>query len=162
MPISSYTSPDAIRAALGVSALELKDATLSLQMYEDNLLLDLAEIGQGAASALAALVQTPSTDEVQLQFLRAGRLFATYSVANHLLSALPLFSPKEITDGKASLVRYADGPYNKVIEEVRARYTQYQAAAAAAYAATQSAQVTESRLPTYMRSSRGVDPVTGV
>jgi len=161
MALSSYVAYSSVRAALGVSDEELPDSVLSESIYEDNLLLELDEVGATAASDLLSFIASTPTGAAELKYLRTGRLFATYAVANQLLSSLPLFSPKEITDGKASVVRYADGPYKKTIEEVRARYEKYAALIGEAYSDLIAGPTPVTTVPTFLVLAGMVDPVTG-
>lgn len=124
--ITDYTSFDEVRAALGVSEEEIEDDTLSLPLYSNVLEVELEDIHvslPGVYSVIAAK-STPTEDEAR--FLQAARLFATYAVAKHLTTALPLFSPEQITDGKAEFRRAQQGlPYQRVIEAVTREYNRF-------------------------------------
>jgi hypothetical protein len=117
--LTDYTSFDEIRAAIGVNDEELEDATLTLPMYEQNLVIDLDEIHDDIDTAYNALLAPLSAD--QERFQRCVQLFATYSVARHLLGSLPIFLPKRVQDGRAEQERVND-PYEGVREGVNGMY----------------------------------------
>jgi len=160
--LTEYTSPDDIRAALGVTSDELPDATISLKLYEYGLTADLEEIDSGLPAQFAEVkaVSTPSAE--QTRFLEATALFATYAVAKHLLTSLPLFAFKEVTDGKASDVRFALDPYKATTERVEAKFAQAATRLKAAIAGLESASAASPTLRTFFSvASLSSDPVTG-
>jgi hypothetical protein len=82
-------------------------------------------------------------------------------VAVQLSSSLPLFSPKQVGDGKAGFSRYADSPYKEAIKNAQQKFDRYRARLELKYAtfkATTSTAATR-------RYGGGVaptsDPVTG-
>lgn len=170
MALVDYTTFDDIRAALGVSSDELEDATLSLAVYEFNLKAELTDVGEDAVAGSDILADFKTADEVapdirtsqQARLVEGLRLFATYVVAKHLTSALPLFSPKEQHDGKASLVRYAQSPYADTIKSVKALYDRFRTQLVTAYtkfkSLTAAAPTARSYFSVVPSSS---DPVTG-
>ena len=129
MALVEFTTHDDIRAALGVSNDELEDSTISLSIYEFNLKKELRELSPVASSVYATAAALPEGGRTaeQTQYFESVRLFATYAVAKHLCSALPLFSPKEKSDGKASAARYSTDPYKTTIASVSALYEEYRA-----------------------------------
>lgn len=164
MPLLDFTTYDDIRAALGVSDDEIEDATLSLDVYEFELIAELESVADnlidqyGTVKALDEGMRTP----VQRRFFQATRQFATYAVAKHLTVSLPLFSPKDITDGKASFSRYAANPYEKTIDAVKSKAESWRLRLKEALAGVQS--VTATSLPllnTFVVASPATDPVTG-
>ena len=121
-PISDYTTPDDIRAALGVSAKDLKDATLALAIYSSHLEIDLEGISPTLPATYDAILnKTPPLTPEEERILSTAQFFATYSVAKHLSVSLPIFAPKQIADGKASLQRF-DNPYKDMIAGVNQMY----------------------------------------
>lgn len=168
MTLLDLTSCDDIRAALGVSEDELTDATISLPLYENGLigaLEDLAdEVGADASGAIDTVIaKAPadrSADEARLA--RAAQAFATYSTARVLCTTLPLFSPKDITDGKAAISRFAQDPYKEVIKGVAAQYEVWRTRLAKAVAAINQSTVAAPQMPTlFSIVSPSSDPVTG-
>lgn len=164
MALADYTSFHEVRAALGVSDEELSDATLSLPMYEVSLLAEMREISATFRSqyATAHLKVPADRSEEETWFIQTARLFSTYSVARHLLSTLPLFSPKEISDGKAHQTRYSTDPYKATISAVKEQYERYRTVALAAFSSLQQVSNPARVAPVFLAiSSPNSDPVTG-
>lgn len=166
MALTDFTTYDDIRAALGVSSEEIEDATISLPVYEFSLQGELEDVD----STLNLILDFATVVEIapglrtaaQSRFFQATYLFATYAVARHLTSSLPLFSPKEVTDGKASVVRYAQDPYERTIERVEKLYEKQRVKLAEAYAAFKTTSVAAPvRRVFFVTSAIATDPVTG-
>lgn len=161
MAITSYTTYDDIRAALGVSDDELEDPTLSLSLYEDNLDVEFDDIDFTLKSTFATVSALTSRSDVEERFLQATRLFATYAVAYQLTGSLPLFSPKDIGDGKALVSRYADSPYRAVTDKVKEAYSRARARLEKAFADLGAASAPTYTPPPLMGVASGSrDPVT--
>lgn len=109
MAITTYTSYDTIRALFGVTGREMKDATLALDIYETQFLLELSAVDSDEGSVkvqydtIAAMQAGRSAD--QQRFYDIVRLYAAYSVARQILGSDDNAIPLTITDGKASLER---------------------------------------------------------
>lgn len=125
MPVTTYTTYSEIRAALGVSEDEIEDTTLALPMYGNMLDMELEEVAVTLPSVFTTISALTTKTEDQVRFLAAAHLFATYAVANKLTSSLPLFSPEQITDGKAAFKRTSQNPYAQVIEAVGKEYGRF-------------------------------------
>lgn len=162
MALLTYTTYDDIRAALGVSVDEIEDATLSLSLYELNLTAELEDVDLTLETEYATVAALTSRTAVQDRFLQATRLFSTYVVAYQATTSLPLFSPKDISDGKATMSRYADSPYKEVIKKVEQLYGKYKSRLEAALAAlTASSAPSITARPYFSVSVPDSDPVTG-
>lgn len=162
MALIDYTSYDEIRATLGVPEDELEDATLSLPLYENYLRMELDDLGNGDAVekfATIALVPEPSRTKAQQRLFELIQLYATYAVATQLASSLPLFSPKDISDGKAATGRFADGPYREVIKQNKDIYDRLRPKLEAALAAVDSGAATTVDRTFFVVSSPSTDPV---
>lgn len=124
MALVEFTSFDEVRAALGVSDDEIEDSTLALPIYEFNLKQELRAVSAGILSSFATVstISADSRSDLEAQLYEAVWLFSTYAVALHLTTSLPMFSPKEMTDSKASFVRYAQGNIESVVAGVRQQY----------------------------------------
>jgi hypothetical protein len=158
----TYTTYDDIRAALGVSSDEIEDATLSLSLYELNLTAELEDVDLLLESEYATVAALSSRTTVQDRFLQAARLFATYAVAYQATTSLPLFSPKDISDGKATVSRYADSPYKEVNKKVEQLYGKYRAKLEAAFAASTAGSAPSITARPYLSVAvPDSDPVTG-
>lgn len=158
-----YTTFDDIRSVLGVSTDELEDTTLALETWDSILLLDLEEVNANLASAYATVVAIASASRTaaQAKFYRATRLFATLAVANSLTASLPMFGPKSISDGKATVSRFADAPYKAVIKSVQGQYEVNRDRVKQAYAELSSSSSVVTARSYLSAASPTVDPVVG-
>lgn len=162
MALTDFTSLDDIRAALGVSIDEIEDATISLPLYENNLAVELDEISLTLTADYATVKASSSPSAAETRFLRIMQVFCSYVVARQLTVSLPLFSPKEITDGKASMVRHAQSPYKDTILEVKTQYETYKTRLQDAYELISSvAAPVSSPITQILAVSPSYDPITG-
>lgn len=163
MAITSYTSFDEVRAVLGVSSDELEDATLALPMYDYGLQAELNDISATLSADFAAVlaIATQSRTAVQSWFYQTTKLFATYSVARQLCSGLPLFGPKDISDGKATVSRFADSPYRTVVKAVNDEFNKARLRLEAALAQLNSSSSATVTRTYFLASPLATDPVTG-
>jgi len=166
--LTSYTSFDEVRSAIGVAEEEITDDVLSQTIFELVLGFDLGDIGifvptiQDHYLALIDTVATPAPSVDEGRFISILRVYATYVVARHLLRTLEMFAPQTIKDAKTELARVAD-PYADVKAGVEVFYQQMRARLLAAYlvlfpSATPNNAVSFSPL---LAVGLGVDPVTG-
>jgi hypothetical protein len=161
MDLRDYTTYADVRAALGVSAKEISDEILALPLYEDSLKNELDELGTDFLADYDALLVATTLTRPEEKLLRVGRLFCSYTVAHQCTVALPLFSPREVSDGKASFSRYNDNPYAATTKDVKSRYSQYRAAVIAAYESVKSA-TSVTATPLYVVISTPTsNPITG-
>lgn len=160
--ITDFTTFAEIRGVLGVAVDELADATLQLPMYELALLADLEDIGVtlGADYDTVAAEAEPRTALRQALY-DAVRLFAPYAVAIQLASSLPLFAPKTITDGKASVSRDSASPYLIAIANAKAQYERNRERLESKYSTFLGATVVATIRPFFSVAVPTVDPVTG-
>lgn len=161
--LTTYTSYDEVRAALGVAPKELEDTTLALPLYVDYLLGELDDVNAGIVdefTTVAAIAEISRT-AAQQRFYLAVRLFATYSTAKQLTGSLSMFGPKDIGDGKALVSRFADSPYRQVIASVQKEYERLRSRLEAAYAALASTSVSVGTRTYLSVVSPSSDPVTG-
>lgn len=162
--LSTYTTPDSVRAVLGVADDEVTDDMLALPLYEVRLVYDLEEIDSGIPEAYKTTVAIDYTTRTaaEKRFCDAVKLFSAYSVARTALSSLPYLADKRITDGRAESERIAD-PFSLVREAVSGGLLDLRYKVSAAYAALPSV-TTEvvTRTARTMLASTGiaVDPVT--
>ena len=162
MAITSYTTYDDVRAVLGVTDNELTDATLGLSVYDMNLQTELVDVGPSLPSVFATVdALDPSTQsDIQAAFVTATKLFATYAVAKQLGSALPMFSPKEMTDGKSMMQRFGTNPYQDTLARIDKAFNRNLDRLVKAYGAVNAALV-DTPLRTFMLSgSPSSDRVT--
>ncbi len=126
MALTAYTTYATIRGLLGVNHLEVKDATLALANFELTFLMEMEDLdsGGGAVKVQYDTVTAidPGTRTAQQQrFLDLFNLCAAYSVALQLLTSAPMFAPKSLQDGKASLTRF-DNPFETLRLNVETSY----------------------------------------
>lgn len=117
MVITEYTSYDEIRQACGLSIKELTDAELGVELYRNALQLKLREVTLPAADPgpgpldtrfLTIKAQTEGDRTLPSQKLyNLTRLFATYVVAYEVSMSLSMRAPKQVADGKRTLVRFS-------------------------------------------------------
>lgn len=164
MALVDFTSYADIRAALGVDAVEVRDDVISLPIYENNLGMELDAIDLVLIpdySVVKAKAPGSRTDK-ETRFMRAMQLYTTYVVARQLTVSLPLFSPKEINDGKASLVRYAQNPYEATIKGVLQLCETYRALLISSYGSLKETADSAAEIRNYFSVvTPTFDPVTG-
>jgi len=131
MDINTYASYDEIRAALGVSSLELKDDQLSLDIYGDFLYQELASVSgiltpdtisrnlAGQYTYLASLAVLTDNQTLLMSYIRS---LAIYTVAANVVDSISLLVPKTISDGKALLTRFSsERTFESVREDINSR-----------------------------------------
>ena len=108
--LNTFTSPDSVRAVLGVTDDDLEDSVLELPMYLQLLQLEFSSISSGIEDLYLPLVVEPPPPLTPLEkrFVDLVQLFSAYAIAKNLLTSLPLFAPKSISDGRAKLDRFSD------------------------------------------------------
>jgi hypothetical protein len=116
MPITTYTTYGDVRAALGVSEMELTDTELELAMYENALELAMDEVTLDSGLTLqAAFAAATPTSRIK----RLTQLYATYAVAEVAANALSMLAPKTISDSKTSLSRFSsEATFKSVITSI--------------------------------------------
>lgn len=123
--LTAYTTPQEVRATLGVSSTELTDATLSLPIYVTHLEIELEEINPLVFTQMARIssIQVPDAPTaLEAKFLATAKMFSAYAVAKHMLVSLPLFSVETLEDGKALFTRFNEA-YADIKEGVEGMYS---------------------------------------
>lgn len=164
MELTAYTTYSDIRAVLGVSSDDLEDSTLSLDVYAFNLEAEFDELDPLILPAYGDLRESDpeGMEPAQRRFFQACRTFSTYAVAKQCLTALPLAAPKEHSDGKASVTRFALDPYKETIRRVESAYEKMRERLLQAFAGLQATTRAEVPLPVlFLASGLPSDPVTG-
>jgi hypothetical protein len=129
MVITDYTSYDEIRSACGLSADDLPDATLSLEMYANTLAIRLGEVSlpsvpPGPGDLAARFIEIKTLDEsvrteLEQKLYDFTRLYATYAVAVEVATSLSMRAPKSVSDSKSTLVRFSpESTYELVVEKL--------------------------------------------
>ena len=164
MALTDYTTFNDIRAVLGVTTDDLEDSTLSLDVYVFDLEAELDDLEPSPHAAYKELrEQDPDTmSDNERRFFQAVRLFSTYSVGKQLLTSLPMFAPKEHSDGKSSMTRFALDPYKETIKRVEGGYDKMRERLINAFAGlTASAATSATPRVFFLGSGLASDPVTG-
>ena len=113
--LTDFASYDEIRAVLGVSDEELEDGTLALPMYLKLLQMEFGDLNADLESKYLDVKALTNPTAKEQKLLDVVSVFSAYAIAFHLLTSMPLFAPKQITDGRASTDRIAD-PFEGVRE----------------------------------------------
>lgn len=119
--LTDFATYDEIRAVLGVSDEELEDGTLALPMYLKLLQLDFGDIAGTLEAQYLAAKALPSPSAAEQKLLDVVSVFSAYAISKHLLTSMPLFAPKRITDGRAEADRITD-PFEGVRQGVNSMY----------------------------------------
>jgi hypothetical protein len=119
--VASY---EEVRALLGVEDEELPDARISLRVFLRSLEEGLNEIDISVSKASGTLrteflevsqIANETRTAEERRLFDNVQAYCAYHVACDIAGALPQFSPKTITDGKAMVQRHADSPYKMVL-----------------------------------------------
>lgn len=163
MDLLELTNYDQVRSALGVNDKELQDETLGLELFSTGLLMDMDEVSFNVYPKYIEVEAKEATTRsaAEQRFYLVARTFATYSVAKQCSTSLPLFSPKEVSDSKTLIGRFAASPYKDTIEQVATQFVVWRDRLIAAFnAADDNVAVATTRI--FMLTSGVVpDPVTG-
>ena len=110
MPLTTYTTYDEVRAALGVSKTELPDTVVSLTQWDTLTVIGLEDVNLGipAFYAIVSAIASNARSTAEQRFYDLTRLYACYNLAQTLLVSLPMFSVKRLTDGRAEFDRQSD------------------------------------------------------
>lgn len=152
-----------VRALLGVEDEELPDSRIGLKVFFWSLEEALGNIHVDLKQEYLDIVQiaTASRSAAQARLFSTVQTYAAYHVAFDLCNALPQFSPKTISDGKAFVQRHADSPYKVTIDSLSKGLARALANLVEAYASVGGPTVTPATSKTILWvSSPSVDVVT--
>jgi hypothetical protein len=113
MDLLQYTTYDAVRSLLGLTARELADATLALPHWMLAVELDLQDV-DGAAGETVSQYETilailpASRTAAQAQYFKVAGMYVMYHVGLQLSRSADVYSPVSNSDGKASVERDPD------------------------------------------------------
>lgn len=163
MGISEYTSFDEVRAVLGVEDDELKDETLGLKTYDLELTEELREISPTLISLYSDIKGKEENDRSNEEgrVYELTRLFAVYYVAQQAGNALPMFSPRSIGDGKATMTRFSGEPYKEMLEKISGRVELYRTRLKTAIEELVAQTTVRNPRRTLVAVGSAYDPVTG-
>lgn len=157
--LTEFTTYADIRAALGVTEDDLEDATLSLNLYSDSLGVEFEDVSSAFADTYATVRDIDNPSAVQISFLTATRLFATYAVAKQLTATLPVFASKQVSDGKTVVQRF-DNPYRDTIKSVLDQYGKAKARLATVIATLNSGSKSTVTRVYFSVVAPSTDPIT--
>ena len=108
MQLTTVTSYAEVRAVLGVSDEELEDSTLGLSIYDTEVDIRVDQVSASAATVYATVSALPEGDRSadQERYYKVYRLLCSYLFAEALFKSMPMFSYKNVTDGKAEVSRF--------------------------------------------------------
>lgn len=166
MSLTTYCDFAEVRSALGVNDIELKDSVLALPVYEMGLVRELNKLSTSlnAAFSVIYLKELPARTSAESTIHDAVRLFSVYAVAKQVGVSLANFAPKDVGDGKASISRFSNDPFSKVLDNIEAYYQALRGELRAAYDefASLTTQATSTTPATFLVAvKRTYDPVTG-
>lgn len=161
-PLNEFATYDEIRAVLGVSDEELEDSTLALPLYSSLLSMDLETINVALEAQYLAIKALPNHTAKEQKLLDVVSVFSAYAISKNLLTSLPLFAPKRITDGSAETDRIAD-PYKAVRDGVNSMYAIMRVRVSAALEAAIGTPIPVATQRTYFAAvGLAINPITNV
>ena len=162
-PVTDFMAYNDIRAALGVSDVDLPDSTISAEPYAVTLSEELRAVSPsllGTYEGIASL--TPdlrSADEVRVFDL--VRLFSVYALARAVGVALPMFALQSIGEGEASSARFSGAAYQHTLEKIESRYASTRLALRTAFSDFVAGPAPVRSYSFFLVSSPATDPVVG-
>lgn len=146
---------DNIRAALGLTAVELTDSAIINARVADQLTLRLAIMFPGYAALKAAAVPGPGTAAQQQQWL-AAQLFEMCQGAMFLVPQCQLLMAQTMMDGETTMSRFQNSNLDDTIDRLQGQADLYAAFLNPAYdpANGMGFKIVNSAAPVY-------NPVTG-
>jgi hypothetical protein len=162
--LTDFTSPETIRALLGVHELELEDAELLQPIHAFTVTEGLLDIGgavQTQYAVIAALAPSSRT-ATQTRYYETVRFYSAALVAQAVLPALPMFAPQSLEDEKDKMKRF-DGALDAIKDSLNATLTNLKAKIVALIAVLVPGAITVTAVKRSFVSATGIatDPVTG-
>ena len=155
-----FTTYDSIRALLGLNTKELPDSLLSSEIY--SLILDDEHYKVSATLISDYTAAKLSATDAAKRLVRSVRIFSSHAVAYKATEALPMFSTKAITDGKAGIYRDGNSPYTATMLNIEEAYYRAKSTLQEAYALYLGSSAAIDTPPTLMGVSVPTsDPVVG-
>lgn len=163
MSAVDFTTPEQVRALLGVSSDELDDDTVNLEVYAIGLDEEIRDVNVALPASYVEIneIDDESRTDAQRRLWRLTRQFATYALAKSVGGSLSMFGPKSVSDGKASISRFAGDPYKATLATVSSEYDVSRTRLVAAYADYSSSGVADTPRSYFLASAPISDPVTG-
>ena len=159
--LTDFASYDEIRAVLGVSDEELEDGTLALPMYLKLLQMEFGDMEPTLEAQYLAAKGSASPTAEEQKLVDVVSVFSAYAISKHLLTSLPLFAPKRITDGRAETDRVTD-PFEGVREGVNSTYQSLKARVLIALSNAGTPTTAATQRTYFAAAGLAINPVTNV
>ena len=159
--LTDFASYDEIRAVLGVSDEELEDGTLALPMYLKLLQMEFGDMEPTLEVQYLAAKSSASPTAEEQKLVDVVSVFSAYAISKHLLTSLPLFAPKRITDGRAETDRVTD-PFEGVREGVNSTYQSLKARVLIALSNAGTPTTAATQRTYFAAAGLAINPVTNV
>lgn len=164
MALSPYCTNDEVRAVLGVTKSELADGVLDLPIYEIELRREIIKVASALPSDFLTVSGVPaqSRTEAEQALFDYMSMFSLFCVARRVGQSLEMFSPKTLTDDKASFTRFSEAGTPVVMDRIEVSYQAARVNLVDAYTVYKGSSATVSTIATsFVASKRTYDPVTG-
>lgn len=162
--LTDYTSPDTVRALLGVHELEIEDAELMQPIHAFTITEGLLDIGAAVQTQYTAIAATPAATRTstQTRYYETVRFYSAALVAKAVLPALPMFAPQSLEDEKDKMKRF-DGALDALQASLDATLANLKAKIVALVSILVPGTPTASSVTRSFVSATGLafDPVTG-
>ena len=150
-----YTTTDSIRAAIGVSDVEIGDNRIIDLCVEDQLLIYFDEVVPTHENIQSEGTSPGATAEQKLRW-RALRMLTMYAAAVIVLQAAQTLLAQKLDDGGTSMARFAKDDITTLVSNLAGQRDQYLSIV------NGESDVTANALPTpFLAVQPGYDPVTG-
>lgn len=119
--LSDYTTPDTVRALLGINDLEVEDAQLALEVYSLVVESGLDNLDLRVLPAYETVKAVPEAGRTSTQrrYYSSVQVYSATLVALELVPSLPLAVPRRIGDEKAVVERVND-PFKSLQQNLAA------------------------------------------
>lgn len=166
--LAPFSTPDEVRALLGLGVFELEDTTLNLPLYEIHLRREITNLSPAILTGFEELASGDITNLTgdPKAFYDAVHYYATVVVATQVGVALSLLTPKSVSDAKTAIARFTGTPYKDVQEALIREMAHAKEALAVAAGAYLGDVIDEAAFTTFLAPAlvavqRSYDPVTG-
>lgn len=159
--LTDFATYDEIRAVLGVSDEELEDGTLELPLYLKLLQMEFSDVSGTLESQYQNIKANTTPTAAEQKLLDVVSVFSAYAISKHLLTSMPLFAPKRITDGRADMDRFTD-PFEGVRAGVNSTYQMLKTRISAALAEVGTTTQAVTARTYFAATGLAINPVTNV
>lgn len=162
MALTDVVSTASVRAVLGVSERELRDAVLLDPVYSIRLTLALKTLHAELLADFVEIAALPTKTDAQQLFVDLLQAYSAYLVAQLCMAAVPMFAPETIKDSRSEMTRGAS-PYAKLAGDIAASLNLLKTNLLAAYLVINpdaTFTATTARILA-VAAPLAVDPVTG-